>query len=102
MIKKKLKKWYPTKEREFNADILHRLQEAANNIHRTSITSHGDWVVVSPHVANHLNTLYPSLTTNEAANYTNTWCGTTFLTTSANTTFVASGSTNYFGSSFFS
>lgn len=104
MIKKKLKKWYPTKKQEDNANLLERIQEAANQIHRTHLNRPANWMIVSPNVANHLNTLYPNLTTTESANYTNTWCGTTFLTTSANTNYslltVASASTYFTTSTF--
>lgn len=83
MIKKKLKKWYPTKQDEDKALIVDRLLEAANHIHRTTMTSpHANWMIVGTDVANQLNTLYPNFTTTEAVNYTNRWCGTTFTTTS--------------------
>jgi NADH:ubiquinone oxidoreductase subunit E len=104
MIKKKLKKWYPTKKQEDNANLLERIQDAANQIHRSQLNRTANWVIMGTDVAEQLNTLYPNLTTTESANYTNTWCGTTFLTTSANTNYslltVASASTYFTTSTF--
>jgi len=104
MIKKKIRKWYPTKEKENQAVLLDKLLDAANHIHRTHLNRPSNWAIVSPRVAEQLNTLYPDLTTTESANYTNTWCGTTFLTTSTNTnsslTTVASASTYFTTSTF--
>ena len=104
MIKKKIRRWYPTKKQEDNAILCEKINEAANHIHRTYLNRPADWVIVSPRVAEQLNTLYPDLTTTESANYTNTWCGTTFLTTSTNTNSnlatVASASTYFTTSTF--
>jgi hypothetical protein len=81
MIKKKLKKWYSTEEKE-RSDInllRDRLSDAAAQLHRATLNNRGNWVIVGPETAGILNNLYPTMTTTAAVNYTNTWCGTTFL-----------------------
>lgn len=105
MIKKRLKPWYPTKEREKQYELTQRLLDAANHLHRTNLTGYGNWVTVGTDVATQLNQLYPGLTTTEAVDYVNTWCGTTtynpvsysgvsyYCGTTYTTSFVASAST---------
>lgn len=79
MIKKKLKKWYPTREREFNDTLMDGINTVAEQLHRYNLSNRGNWVIVGPEAAGLLNNLYPNMTTTAAVNYTNLWCGTTFL-----------------------
>lgn len=82
MIKKNIKPWYSTKEKEQQAEWVRKLTEGVNRVSNQLYNSGtANWVIVGSDVANHLNTLYPSLTTDEAVNYTNRWCGTTYTTT---------------------
>lgn len=84
MIKKKLKKWYPTKQDEDKARFVEQLLETSQRLHRSTLTGNANWIIVGQDVATQLNTLYPSLTTAEAVDYTNRWCGTTYTTTTGN------------------
>ena len=89
MIKKKLKKWYPTKEKENNAAFLEKIYEVSNHIHNMTLTTNPhNWVVCGEDVANQLNRLYPNWSTQESVNYTNQWCGTTYVN-------ICSGTTTY-------
>lgn len=89
MIKKKLKKWYSTKEKENNAVLLDRIFEASHHIHSRTLTGYtANWIVVGQDVANHLNTLYPEWSTQESVNYTSQWCGTTYTTYTSGTTYL--------------
>lgn len=55
MIKKKIKKWYPTKQRETEALILNRIQEAASHIYNNRREPAANWVVVGHDSFNILN-----------------------------------------------
>jgi hypothetical protein len=78
MIKKKLRKWYPTKEKENQAVLIEKLLEASNHIHRSTMTNpYANWVIVGSDVAGQLNNVYNG--------HNNHFCGTTYTTTTTNT-----------------
>lgn len=80
MIKKKLKKWYPTKQQEDNALILQRILDASTHIHRTTTHSYGNWVIVGSDVATQLSGI-----TNGNNNYfTNTTAVNNLVSETAN------------------
>lgn len=93
MIKKNLKPWYPTKEREQQAEWIRKLSDAANHIHHTTMSGHGNWVIVGTDVANTLNSLTTTHTYNPVS-YTGVsyYYGTTHTYTNS---FVASASTSF-------
>jgi hypothetical protein len=99
MIKKNLKKWYSTKEREQQALLGQRIREASEEIHRRTL--HGNpanWVVVGSEVAGILNTtLNPSYTggyyhgtTITTGTNNSYWSGTTTTVGNNNTLLRAS------------
>jgi len=101
MIKKRIKPWYPTKEKEIQGELTQKLLDAANHIHRTSMNNYGNWFIVGTDVANTLNgidnTLYTTTHTyTPGPSYTGVsyYCGTTY-TTNYTTMPVASGTTNF-------
>lgn len=86
MIKKRIKPWYPTKEKEIQGELTQKLLDAANHIHRTSMNNYGNWVIVGTDVANALNDVV----------YTTTHTYTPGLSYTNYTAIpVASGTTNF-------
>ena len=101
MIKKEIKPWYSTKEKEIQAEWVRKLTDTVNQIHRSYnpdsyyATITANWGIVGQDVANHLNTLYPTNTITGLDYHTGVtttmplFCGTTYTTTTIN----SSGST---------
>ncbi len=100
MIKKKLKPWYPTKEKEIQAELAQKFLDASFRIHNNSI--YGNWVIVGTDVANVLNGISNTVYTTTHNTYVpgpsysgvSYFCGTTY-TTNYTTMPVATGTTNF-------
>lgn len=102
MIKKKLKPWYPTKEKEIQAELAQFLDASfriGTRIHNNSI--YGNWVIVGTDVANVLNgidnTVYTTTHTyvpGPSYSGVSYFCGTTY-TTNYTTMPVVTGTTNF-------
>jgi len=76
MIKKNIKKWYPTKKQENQAALMEKILLAATSIHNIRFTNPpANYVIVGTDAANILN--------DATRTYLNQWCGTTFTTTTA-------------------
>ena len=87
-IKKTINKHHFIDKPRVNVELIDRILRASNIIHHRSQSS-ANWIYVGVDLANNLNALYPGLTTQESVEYVNTWCGTTYTTTT-----ISSGSTN--------
>lgn len=80
MIKKKLKPWYPTKEKEIQAELTQKLVYASQRIYNNSV--YGNWVIVGSDVAGRLNDF---ITT---TSYTGGTFTTTYVPVSSGSTYV--------------